>query len=428
MTSSFIRSLCLLAAFLLLERSAVLFQDHSAPVAEIRTLYSKEFGIAHPAGLSYSVDLGQLFVLEKNHRDHPVTAGSTVAILTPYEELVDRVDLDFVVDDTLSTVLDDRGKRLLLLHGEPAELIQISVGDNGIVDPSRRASFDVRQFGLSRAQGMAVDPDRRFLFVLDSVARQVVRVTLNTDRFDGAITRLNLARLGMTDARGIAVNPADGHVYVMSPAEQRLYELTQEGQPVATYDLKGLNLIDPRGLVIAPSADLTDSPAVMHLYIADSGLPDRQPALAGIAPEALVEQQPGKIVEVALGADAQSVAPSTTSTSLILVWTVDMAAFSPPSPDPSGLTYLSASNTLLVSDAEVEETVDGVIHFQGANLWELTLDGAVVRTANISKVAPTVVPMTNEPTGVAWDPASGDFFFSDDGTRRVYRLNPGADG
>ncbi len=81
-----------------------------------------------------------------------------------------------------------------------------------------------------------------------------------------------------------------------------------------------------------------------------------------------------------------------------------------------------------MSDGEVEETVSGITHFQGANLWELTLSGGVVRTANISSVAPTVVPMTNEPTGVAWNPGNGHYYFSDDDDLKVFDLNPGADG
>ncbi|MEJ2558451.1 MAG: SMP-30/gluconolactonase/LRE family protein, partial [Anaerolineae bacterium] len=52
----------------------------------------------------------------------------------------------------------------------------------------------------------------------------------------------------------------------------------------------------------------------------------------------------------------------------------------------------------------------------------------MVRTANISKVAPSVVPMTNEPTGVAWNPADGHYFFTDDNAQEVYELDPGTDG
>jgi hypothetical protein len=76
----------------------------------------------------------------------------------------------------------------------------------------------------------------------------------------------------------------------------------------------------------------------------------------------------------------------------------------------------------------VEETKGGITHFMGVNLWEVTLDGSVVRTANISGIPPTFVPMTNEPTGVAWNPGNGHYYFSDDNIRKVFDLNPGIDG
>lgn len=107
----------------------------------------------------------------------------------------------------------------------------------------------------------------------------------------------------------------------------------------------------------------------------------------------------------------QPEAPTVSSFTSSLVNAIDMAALSPPSPDPSGLAYLRLSDTLLVSDGEVEETVSGVTHFQGANLWEMSFDGDVVYTANISSIAPTFVPISNEPTGVAWNPNNGHYFF-----------------
>jgi len=111
-----------------------------------------------------------------------------------------------------------------------------------------------------------------------------------------------------------------------------------------------------------------------------------------------------------------------------LVRTIDTAAFSQPSPDPSGLTYLEATDRIVMVDGEVEETVGGITHFEGANVWEMTRSGAVTRTANISKIAPTQVPMTDEPTGVAFDPGTGRYYVTDDSAKRVYSLNPGADG
>jgi hypothetical protein len=133
------------------------------------------------------------------------------------------------------------------------------------------------------------------------------------------------------------------------------------------------------------------------------------------------------------GSDAPGQAPTPYAATAIdftslLVRTVDTAAFAKPSPDPAGLAYLAGSNTLLLTDADVDEDVDGITHFQGANVWELTLGGTVVRTTNISTVEPTVFPMSEEPSGVAVNPFSGECFVSDDSQRQVYRMNPATDG
>ncbi len=130
-----------------------------------------------------------------------------------------------------------------------------------------------------------------------------------------------------------------------------------------------------------------------------------------------------------LGAAAlSSAAAGSGSFTSSLVRTTDVAAISPASPDPSGLAYVPSSGTFLMTDGEVDETVDGITHFAGANLWELTLSGAVVRTSNLSPVAPTQLALTKEPTGIAFDSVTGHAFVTDDDAGRVYEIDPGVDG
>ena len=162
-------------------------------------------------------------------------------------------------------------------------------------------------------------------------------------------------------------------------------------------------------MVIAPSGDQTDDPAKVSLYLADN-----RPA-------------GGQILEFSMTQPAPVTAAAVSFTSS-LIHTTNMGAFSPPSPDPDGLAYLPASNTLIMTDSEVEEIVNGITNFDGADVWEMTLSGSVVRSANISPVSPTVVPMSDEPTGVAYNSANGHYYISDDNAGAVWNLNPGADG
>ena len=99
-----------------------------------------------------------------------------------------------------------------------------------------------------------------------------------------------------------------------------------------------------------------------------------------------------------------------------LVNTIETWRWSPPSPDPSGLAYDSNTNRLLVSDSEVDE----MSIYAGANYYEATLGGKLLRTTN-------TLAFSHEPTGLAVD-SGNRLFFTDDDWHRVFQVALGANG
>ncbi|MEM8830721.1 MAG: hypothetical protein AAGE96_15375 [Cyanobacteria bacterium P01_G01_bin.19] len=99
-----------------------------------------------------------------------------------------------------------------------------------------------------------------------------------------------------------------------------------------------------------------------------------------------------------------------------LIQTIDTSAFSPSSPDPAGIAYLDFSNTLLISDSEVNEQP----FFGTENLFESSLTGSLVDTFGI-------LDFSTEPTGVDYNPANQHLFISNDDDEEVVELDPGAD-
>jgi hypothetical protein len=97
------------------------------------------------------------------------------------------------------------------------------------------------------------------------------------------------------------------------------------------------------------------------------------------------QRELGRIIELTLSPEAQitTLAANFTST---LVQTIDASAFSPPSPDSSGITYLSNSNSLLISDSEVNE----MPIYAGVNMFRTTLSGGLSETF-------TTLSYSNEP-------------------------------
>jgi len=96
--------------------------------------------------------------------------------------------------------------------------------------------------------------------------------------------------------------------------------------------------------------------------------------------------------------------------------TIDTSRWSPASPDPSGLAYDSNTKRLLVSDGEVDE----MSIYAGANYYEASLGGSLLRTTN-------TLAFSHEPTGVAFD-SGGRLFFSDDDQHKIFQVALGSNG
>ena len=318
------------------------------------------------------------------------------------------VRVDVRIADPGTVAFDSVGDRLLVLQPAARQLVEIAAASDGSLDTDRLARHEIRGYGLRSPRGLTVDPLSGRLFILDGVGPRVFRIEPgpDLDLRSAAVSQIELQQIGRGDVRGLAFDPASGHLHILSPAERRLYEFTEVGELVAIRDLSGFGLSDPQAVLFGPSGDLTDAPSQTSLYVLDRGHVASQDQ--GATPTA-----GDQVVELSFLAPV-SVAATAVAT---LVQTIDMSMFSPPSPDPAGIAYIASSDTLLVSDSEVDE----MSIFSGDNLFEMTRFGSLVDTA-------TTVAYSREPTGVAVNPANQHIFISDDNTRKIFEVNPGPDG
>ena len=394
-------------------------QNGLAFVGQERVIEAEEIGLTNPAGIVFSSKGNAFHIAEarQGSSDH-----TDLVKVTPLAERAGVAQISAAVQNPINMTFDNRFSRLLLLNAQGNQILDVRPDNNGNLGPSNVIRYNVNGLGLQNPQGTTVDEKTGTLYILDAAVPRVMQIQpFSGGSFEGAnLSEIKLQSYGFASLRGIAFEPSSGHLFVDDPKSQKLYEVTPSGELVATRDLSQFRLKDPQAMVFAPSGDQTDDPAQMSLYVVDSGLVEQQNPNAGRS-----FKSTGRVVELSLTA---LVAPAAATFTASLIRTTNMAAISPPSPDPSGITYLPNSNTLQIVDGEVEETVSGITHFQGANVWELTLSGNKVRTANISKKSPTVTAMTNEPTGIAWNPGNRHYYVTDDDAKRVYDLNPGGDG
>jgi PKD repeat protein/uncharacterized protein YjiK len=402
----------------------ILAQNGHAFVRQVRAMESDEMGISHPAGLAFSSGAKAFHVVEARAQGQPPPANTDIIKLTPFSAQVGSARIAAAIRDPINTAFDGQFNRLLIFQSPNNKLIEVLEGPDGNLDPTTLIRHDARRFGLQNPQGMTVDPASGHLFILDATGPRIVRIEPEAGGgFDNAtISEVDLQQHGLVDPRGLAFDPATGHLHLLSPAERTLYQLSETGQIVATRNLSEFGLGQPQGMVFAPSGDATDDPTIVNLYMADSGSQGDGSLLAGSSVDGGIDtvettdvtQSSGQIVELSF---AEAVAPAASTLQSSLIQTIDTSQFSPPSPDAAGITYLDSSNTLLVADSEVNE----MQIFTGDNLFEMTLHGVLSDTL-------TTISFSDEPTGVTFNPSNGHLFFSDDtGTRSIYEMNPGAD-
>jgi uncharacterized protein YjiK len=400
----------LTAGFLSL-RSGTAADAAASPVRRVRLIKTGRVGVSSPAGLAFSPRANAFVVVgERGAR------SSELRLIGPFRQARGAARLAARVTDPINMAFDVSGSRLLVLERATGRLLEIPAGADGQLGASRVSQVDVRSFGAEDPQGMTVDASSGALFVLDGARRRFVRVEREAGgRFDGAVVSVvPLERIGAVPLRGLALDPRTGHLHVMSPAEHRLYEVSQAGELVATRELSTVALHDPQGMTFAPSGDLTDDPAQLSLYVGDAGRPTAVSEATGSSFAARAVTSGGGIVELSLDPPPEVAAASFVAP---LVSTTLTSQFEPPSPDPSGIVYLPFSGTLWLSDGEVDE----MDIYAGANVFETTLGGNLLGTRN-------TLSFSNEPTGVGVNPGNRHLFYSDDDKQRVFEVNPGPDG
>lgn len=80
------------------------------------------------------------------------------------------------------------------------------------------------------------------------------------------------------------------------------------------------------------------------------------------------------------------------------VQSIATSAYSPSSPDPSGIVYRAATDDFIIADSEVEETP----LYQGSNLFTTAR-----RATTGTGTGATLTFGADEPTGLGYDPAGG---------------------
>jgi uncharacterized protein YjiK len=396
-------------------KPVVLAQAQPHPFKEIRTVYTAEFGAPHPTGVTFLPQASgfMLWGAQSDTRE--------VQLVSNYEDSAGSLALPVNVENPLSVAFDSQSNSLFALNNGGSELVQIGIDEKGLPDAAAQNvnRYNARAYGIQNPVGMTFDPISGRLFILDSKGPRMVSIQRDpANGFDGdmlesngKISRLDVAGLNNIQLRGLTFNPQNAHFYAAAPDEQKIFEYDQTGQIISTLDLTSLQLTNIQALTFAPSADRTDDPATMDLFVLDSGVSETR------------QTSSGQILELSLA--PESLPPGTTllGTTLVRTFSTSNTVWNPSSPDPSGIDYWPPTGGFIIDDSEVDEMSN---YFTGKNVFLSTLSGTLTGTCSTTNLSRS--GFSNEPTGIAVNQSNNHIFISDDDARKVFEVMLGADG
>ena len=260
--------------FLLIGTSVGFAQEDDAFVRQVRVIKPDEISLTNPAGLAFSPAGNVFYLVGARQPAQSSDSLSGVAVVAPtMNDQLTTISLLTAIPDPINMTFDGQANRMLLFQPATLEFIEIAAAPDSQLASTPPTYHDALRLGLQNPQGMAIDPASGRIFVLDNAGPRIVRIDPYVDPgfANAVVTRVDLAGTGLSDLRGLAFDPANGHLYTLSPSQQMLYEITPAGHLVSTRDISSFALSHPQGLVFAPTGDSTDDPSLTSLYIADNG-------------------------------------------------------------------------------------------------------------------------------------------------------------
>lgn len=377
--------------------------------------------------------------LENVNEGNPTGSDATFLIYSLFAPSDDLLPVSTTVSSASNVLYSHESDALFLFDSENGNLLGVNKFLNQ-PEPAEILRSSSQLLNVTSPVDMALDAVNGRILLLDSAARIVV-AELNAD---GA-SEIDISSLGISTPGGVAFNPASSNIFVFDTSNHILYELSDTGSPVKTYDLSLLDLGTVQGITFAPSSDRTDGADVLHLFMISSTAPVQgfslaNPAELGIEAQMyipLFSAGAGSELFTGLslsGGEANSailhtiyeldINKSTSSVPVVrdgaitpgVVRVTDTSGW--PSSDPAGVEYYESLNQLFISDSEVNEP--GALG-ETDNLYNVSMTGTLL--SKISSLA-----YSEEPTGVGYNPSNDHFFISDDDNDEIYELDPGPDG
>jgi len=232
-----------------------------------------------PTDVAYARAIRKLVVVDGEVEETSLFQGANAFRARPNTgALQGAFDLTGITREPAGVAVPGRSRRTLYVSDDNADrifIIRAGPDRRWGTEDDRVRSISTRAFGSADPEGLGFG--LRSLFVADGSATEIFRIR-RRGAFDGpppdgddVVTSFDTAGLGLSEPEGVDLDPASGHLFIVSRREKVIVEVTLRGRPVARYDVSASGIEEPSGLAVARAED-----GGLLLYVSDRGVDNNE--------------------------------------------------------------------------------------------------------------------------------------------------------
>lgn len=240
---------------------ALAFQD------VVRVINTTGYPSSDPSGLAYLPDSGTMLLSDSEIEETPFFQNANLYELTLSGQKLAGYNLTSFTGEPTGVVYHPGRGTLFISDDDKRRVFEADFMGSSLVLLS---SFSTTTFGSGDPEDVTVNPATGNLFIVDGAGGRVYETTPA-----GALVSSFALPAVVQDGEGIFYNAASNTFFVMSGKDDAIFEVAPGGALLSNLGLQHVEAqygeLTLKSVLLAPTSDVTDDPAKLHIYIGDYG-------------------------------------------------------------------------------------------------------------------------------------------------------------
>jgi hypothetical protein len=232
-------------------------------------------GSIDPAGIAYVPNMG-FFVSDSEVDESPFNGATNLWLLQPDGTPIQSFSLLNFTNEPTGLAFDSSTGRLYISDDDHFKIFWVDPANPTV----KLGEFDLRHLGCNDPEDVAVNPNNGHLFIVngDQVAGPTANTIVEIDNTGTQVFSIIHLPAEIKDAEALAYDPSHDVFYVGGGFSPDVWVVDHSANILQKLDvLEGYRhetnntAVNVKDLVLAPSSDPNDDPGTLNLYVADYG-------------------------------------------------------------------------------------------------------------------------------------------------------------